>query len=121
MSPSISMFSETKYISGYNLTVNPQFPVVNVGNKANPSYLPADVCIVLPGQPADAKLTPDQTANMISFAVRNPKANATSIVGRGLASLGFDPQNATLVKSLPEITNSGGLLTCIGQLRDRCF
>ncbi|MCJ1386039.1 hypothetical protein MMC17_009164 [Xylographa soralifera] len=80
----------------YNLKVNPQLPVVNVGNKANPSYLPADVCVVLPGQPADAKLTPDQTANMITFAVRNPKANATSIVGRGLASLGLDPQNTTL-------------------------
>ncbi|MCJ1392530.1 hypothetical protein MMC18_005398 [Xylographa bjoerkii] len=84
------------FLKQYNLKVNPQLPVVNVGNKANPSYLPADVCMVLPGQPADAKLTPDQTANMITFAVRNPKANATSIVGRGLASLGFDPQNATL-------------------------
>ncbi|MCJ1435762.1 hypothetical protein MMC27_005137 [Xylographa pallens] len=89
---SVAEFFRTQY----HLTVNPQLPVVNVGNKANPSYLPADVCVVLPGQPADAKLTPDQTANMITFAVRTPKANATSIVGRGLAALGFDPQNATL-------------------------
>ncbi|MCJ1286740.1 hypothetical protein MMC26_006086 [Xylographa opegraphella] len=82
----------------YNLKVNPQLPVINVGNKANPSYLPADVCIVLPGQPANVKLNSDQTTNMISFAVRNPKANATSIVGRGLVSLGLDPQNPTLAK-----------------------
>ncbi|MCJ1403171.1 hypothetical protein MMC11_006394 [Xylographa trunciseda] len=91
---SVAEFFRTQY----GLKVNPQLPVVNVGNKANPSYLPADVCMVLPGQPADAKLTPDQTASMIRFAVRNPKPNAVSIAGRGLASLGLDPQNATLAK-----------------------
>ena len=102
----LDTFAEAELISGYNVKVNPQLPVINIGNRANPSYLPADVCVVLPGQPADAKLTPDQTSKMITFAVRPPKANATSIVGRGLASLGLDPQNPTLVKTIPESIKS---------------
>jgi hypothetical protein len=38
----------------------------------NPSYLPPDVCVVLPGQPGGVKLTPGQTQRMIRFAVRRP-------------------------------------------------
>ena len=93
----VAVFVGADDVLEYNIKVRPGLPVVNVGNRANPSYLPPDVCLVQPGQPADAKLTPDQTARMIEFAVRHPKANATSIVGRGLESLGLNPQNATLV------------------------
>ncbi|KAL4798294.1 ribonuclease H-like domain-containing protein [Aspergillus venezuelensis] len=82
----------------YNLNVNPELPVVNVGNSAQPSYLPVDVCMVEPGQPTKSKLTPDQTRDMLSFAVRNPGANARSIVEQGQKTLGIGASaNPTLV------------------------
>lgn len=45
------------------------------------------------------KLSPQQTQNMIGFAVRGPGANADSIVRNGTQLLGFGPNNlgATLV------------------------
>lgn len=73
--------------------MNPEFPVVNVGSDANPSYLPAEVCVVQPGQAAKAKLSPIQTANMIKFAVRSPNANAVSIVNDGAKIIGATPDN----------------------------
>ena len=75
-------------------------PVINVGTRQNPSYLPADVCIVLPGQPSDTKLSPAQTQQMIRFAVRKPAQNAQSIVTRGAQVLGIEPStNKTLVSN----------------------
>jgi hypothetical protein len=68
-------------------------PVINVGSRENPSYVPADVCRVIPGQPANMKLSPQQTQHMISFAVRGPGANADSIVRNGTQLLGFGPNN----------------------------
>jgi hypothetical protein len=80
------------------MNTDPNVPVVNVGSRQNPSYLPAEACVVEAGQPVNAKLTSSQTANMISFAVRSPGANADSIVGNGAQVLGMKPDlNATLV------------------------
>jgi eukaryotic translation initiation factor 2C len=73
--------------------------VINVGTRDSPSYLPAQVCEVMPGQPANAKLSPAQTQQMIRFAVRKPTYNAQSIVMSGGQLLGFDPTNATLVRT----------------------
>ena len=64
----------------YNKAIPPGMPVVNVGNRENPTYLPAQVCVVIPGQPCNAKLDPSQTQQMIRFAVRKPYENAQSIV-----------------------------------------
>jgi hypothetical protein len=81
---------------------NPNLPVVNVGNRANPSYLPAQVCYVLPGQPANHKLSPMQTQNMIQFAVRRPAENATSIVTQGHKTVGLSADtNPLLVIPIP--------------------
>jgi eukaryotic translation initiation factor 2C len=68
---------------------NTNLPVVNVGTRENPSYLPAQVCYVLPGQPAKNKLSPAQTAKMIQFAVRRPAENAASIVTQGHKIVGL--------------------------------
>lgn len=79
--------------------MNPALPVVNVGNRQNPSYLPAEACVVLPGQPIGRKLGPDETRAMIEFACRRPKANADSIVGDGKVVLGLNAsQNKYLVR-----------------------
>ncbi|KAI5854508.1 eukaryotic translation initiation factor 2C 2 [Durotheca rogersii] len=66
-------------------------PVINVGNRDNPSYMPAQVCHVLPGQPAKTKLGPAETQNMIRFAVRRPVENARSIVMKGRHTSGLSP------------------------------
>lgn len=84
---------------GYGLDVHNDFPVVNVGNGENPVYLPADVCMVLPGQAARTNLTGTQTAQMLRFAVRKPHDNAQSITTNGLRTVEVDPLNETLVSS----------------------
>jgi hypothetical protein len=60
-------------------------------------YLPAEVCRVLPGQKADAKLDPGQTQQMIRFAIRKPADNANSIVHEGLSLVGLSNTNVLLV------------------------
>jgi eukaryotic translation initiation factor 2C len=79
----------------------PELPLVNCGNRDNPMYLPAEVCVVLPGQPSKSKLDGTQTQQMIRHAVRKPWENAASIVGEGLATVGLDENsNALLVHIL---------------------
>ncbi|KAF7594956.1 hypothetical protein BBP40_007764 [Aspergillus hancockii] len=80
----------------YKMTLDPNMPVVNVGTRESPSYLPVDVCMVEPGQPGQAKLSPMQTRNMLNFAVRTPPQNATSVVTTGSRVLGLGPQITTL-------------------------
>lgn len=63
--------------------------MVNVGTRAKPIYLPAEMCEVLPGQVSRAKLDPDQTALMINFAKRDPGANAVFIVEEGREALEY--------------------------------
>ena len=88
-----------KYISVYdffesthNTTMSPRYPVLNVGNKENPSYLPVEVCVIMPGQSSQSKLDPGQTANMISVAVRPPHVNARSIAVDSSNTVGLSPQ-----------------------------
>lgn len=64
-------------------------PVVNVGKDDRPVYVPAELCEVLPDQPCNIRLTPTQTANMIRFAVREPKDNAESITQTGINYTGL--------------------------------
>lgn len=73
----------------YNIVTEPKLPVVNVGNKEFPSYLPVEVCVVLQGQNANVVLPPEQTAKMITFAVRKPAQNANSIVNDGVRDVGL--------------------------------
>lgn len=90
-------------LPAYSIIVeDPSLPVINVGSRQNPSYLPPDVCQVEPGQASNTKLTPSQTQQMIRFAVRKPAENAQSIVVNGARLLGIDPAtNTTLVSLTP--------------------
>lgn len=77
--------------------------MVNVGTRDKPVYVPTEVCEIEPGQPAKSKLSGDQTAQMLRFAVmgRKPGQNAESIVTKGVGVLGLgEPLNTTLVRSL---------------------
>lgn len=75
---------------GYGHTVNLEFPVVNVGTKLKPVYMPAEFVEVLDGQPVRRKTTPDETRGMINFSCRSPFANAKSISTYGREVLGLD-------------------------------
>ncbi|KAI0117862.1 ribonuclease H-like domain-containing protein [Nemania sp. FL0031] len=76
--------------SAYNITIKtPGCPVVNVGTKQRPTYLPAEVCYVLPGQPMRRQLSSSQTSKMIERAVRFPGENAQSIKDEGLRTNGL--------------------------------
>lgn len=73
-------------------------PVVNLGNRENPRYFPAEVCDVMPGQSSRSKLDPNQTLNMIKFAVRKPWENANSIAQDGLGTIGLSEQAEVKVR-----------------------
>ncbi|RKF71355.1 Protein argonaute 5 [Golovinomyces cichoracearum] len=85
-------YFKTKYPQ---VNLNPANPVVNVGSSLRPNYLPAEVCLMLPGQPVKRKLNSQQTQEMIKFACRTPSQNATSVVQDGKQVLSLN-QNPTL-------------------------
>ena len=94
---------------------DPKLPVVNVGQRTTPSYLPVDVCMVVLGQASNAKLSPTQTQQMITFAVRKPVENASSITTNGVEVLGIGGQlNATLRRF--NLSVSPGLINVPGRV-----
>lgn len=92
-----------------------RLPVVNVGSKANPVYLPAQVCEVMLGQKARVKLEAEQTSRMISYAIRRPAPaqNALSIAQEGLSMVGMSPSNRLLVSL--QLLNAN-MCSCANQL-----
>ena len=86
-------------MTGYpEFSLNPSFPVVNIGSSAFPSYLPLEAAIILPGNQVKGKLDAKQTLEMVNFACRKPNANAAAIAGAGREILGLkDPQRKEMV------------------------
>ena len=80
------MISVEEYFkSHHNIHLKaPVGPVVNVGSKNEPVYLPPEICYVHGGQPARTILSPAQTAEMIRFAARPPNFIAQSVEGPSL-------------------------------------
>jgi len=92
-------------------------PVVNVGNRENPSYLPPEVCVVLPGQTYRSKLGPQETADMIKFAVRKPHLNANSIAQDSPQVIGVLPStNVTMVSHILNVFKSDTSILTLMQL-----
>ncbi|KAJ2906219.1 putative RNA interference and silencing protein [Zalerion maritima] len=83
----------------YGLKTDPNRPVLNVGTRARPSYLPTEVCHVLPGQASNTKLSPHQTQEMIKFAVRRPHQNAESIFNGGFKTVGLSADTNSLLST----------------------
>ncbi|KAI4272374.1 MAG: hypothetical protein LQ337_005346 [Flavoplaca oasis] len=77
--------------SRYRKSTDPNMPVVNVGTRTKPSYLPVEVCSIVPGQMSQARLNPAQADKMIKFAVRRPFINAQFIDQRGPDAVGLSP------------------------------
>lgn len=104
------------FVKTYNIRISdPRLPVVNVGNRENPTYLPVQVCHVLPGQPSNSKLDPSQTQQMIRFAVKRPAENATFIVSRGLQTAGLSSGVNSLLNQFG-VNVSPGLITVPGRV-----
>ncbi|KAL6879269.1 Piwi domain-containing protein [Trichoderma novae-zelandiae] len=104
------------FLKSYNVRINDtRLPIVNVGNRENPTYLPLQVCYVLPGQPSKSKLDSAQTQQMIRFAVRRPMENATSVVDKGLQTAGLSPASNPLLPQFG-IDISQNLVTVKGRV-----
>ncbi|KAG8528629.1 uncharacterized protein KY384_006316 [Bacidia gigantensis] len=69
-----------------------QMPVINVGNKSHPVYLPCQACFIIPGQSFPeplVNLTTEQQPHFTRASVRPPDENARSIVASGALSVGL--------------------------------
>lgn len=64
-------------------------PVVNVGTRERPVYLPMEVCDIIPGQGFGGEPSMIQRQNMIRFSCRRPPQNYDSIVTDGLDIMGI--------------------------------
>ncbi|KAJ4287638.1 hypothetical protein N0V90_012341 [Kalmusia sp. IMI 367209] len=105
--PASSAAGAGKYISVFDffrtthnrVLQRPELPVINCGNRENPMYLPAEVCIVIQGQPTKSTLNVTQTQQMIQYAVRKPWENAGSILQEGIRTVGLDEKTNGLLLS----------------------
>ncbi len=80
--PAVATSVKDYFYNIHGITLRrPDLPVLNVGTRADPQYLPSELCIVLPGQPFKRLLNGDQTSEMLKFAARAPNQNAMSIAG----------------------------------------
>lgn len=110
--PSGSFTTVAEYfLKKYQINTDPTLPVVNVGTGGKPSYLPAEACVIAPGQVSQAKSSPEQTDRMMRFAIRPPYANATSIGQYSPGILGLLPgQQPHLTVDTRMITVPGRVL-----------
>ncbi len=81
---------EQYYAKKYNIKLqHPEVALIDVGTAEKATYLPVELCRVLPGQMYKRKLTDDETAEMIRYAARPPQENAVQIMERGLGVVGI--------------------------------
>ncbi|KAE8147341.1 ribonuclease H-like domain-containing protein [Aspergillus avenaceus] len=107
------------FLEAYNIRdEQPDLPVINIGSRARPSYVLAQVFAILPGQIHNGKLSPRQTQDMIKFAVRPPLQNISSIVTRGRDTVGLDPQRNSVLQ-LYGISATNELITVNGRILDQ--
>ncbi|KAI9888112.1 MAG: hypothetical protein M1823_000047 [Watsoniomyces obsoletus] len=83
---------ENYYKRKYNITLSKwMMPIVNCGRQDRATWMPPELCMVIPGQVARKKLSPNQTAEMIKVACRRPAANAKLAIGEGAQLMGLGP------------------------------
>ncbi|CAG8371729.1 unnamed protein product [Penicillium salamii] len=71
-------------------------PIVNVGSRKSASYLPAELCEILPGQIFGGTQTGSMSSNMIRFSCRRPPQNYDSIMKEGMGIMGIDDDTKTV-------------------------
>ena len=79
------------YIAEYNKQLqHPDLALIIVKVvKDSTTYLPVELCHVMPGQLYKKKLNEEQTAQMIGHAAKPPKENAVQIMEKGLDVVGI--------------------------------
>lgn len=75
----------------HNHSAKLDVPIVNLGNKENTAWTPAELCYVLPGQAYRKKLSPEQTSDMTKCGAVMPANNARRIVGMIPKVFGITP------------------------------
>ncbi|TFK67324.1 argonaute-like protein [Pluteus cervinus] len=82
---------ESYFRKKYNITLlhASDLPVVNVGTKKDPRWVPPELCEILPGSLFLGKLDARATQQMIKVACRPPRTNGESIVQQGFPTLGL--------------------------------
>ncbi|KAL8838989.1 MAG: hypothetical protein Q9170_001919 [Blastenia crenularia] len=87
------------YFKGkYNIDLqDPDEPVINVGSREIPSFVPPELLWVEPGQQYGRKLDGVQTDLMLKFAVRKPAENARRIVDQGAKMMALSTTNQNLL------------------------
>ena len=97
----ISSMSKLIEYSDLNQRINrPELPVVNIGSRTTPVYVPPEMCNVNPGQMYYKKLSALQTSKIRSVAVQKPEQNAEEVINRGLPVMGLLPSDPRLVSVL---------------------
>jgi eukaryotic translation initiation factor 2C len=71
-------------------------PIIDVGPPGKPSYIPAELCDIEPGEPHLGKLGPKETSDMLKVASRRPAENSAIIMENGLPRLGYNPSTPVL-------------------------
>lgn len=89
---------EQYFLKKYNkkLAHPADLPVVNIGNRDKPNWMPAELCDIENGNVYRDKLNANETAEMIRYACSPPRINAEKIVDQGFPSTGLNPPQSPL-------------------------
>ena len=79
----------------------PGLPVVDLGLKDEPCWVPPELCTVLPDQMYGPKLPGDHKREMMNFARGNLSPSDSNKIRAALENLGFSRKQGTLVSDLP--------------------
>ncbi|KAF9024374.1 Piwi-domain-containing protein [Hymenopellis radicata] len=82
---SVETYFKKKY--NVNLSHADDLPVINCGSLKRPTWLPAEICEIEPGNPYRGRLTDREVANMMNVACNPPGLNAQFITNDGFGKL----------------------------------
>ena len=77
-----------------------EYPLLNAGTLQNPTFVPAELCSIVTGQPVNLKLEAGETRDMLGLACLLPKVNAQSITQEGRALFKYDESSGKSLVSL---------------------
>ncbi|UKZ76653.1 hypothetical protein TrVFT333_004361 [Trichoderma virens FT-333] len=81
------------YLESYGITLA-DYPLLDMGSDQKPTYIPAELVEIQPGQAIRATLTMEETTAMLEFACRSPYSNALSISAASRQALDLDDDDS---------------------------
>ncbi|KAF9883858.1 hypothetical protein FE257_002701 [Aspergillus nanangensis] len=123
----VSVYEYFRAVYGIEIQ-DSSLPVLNVGSPSNPSYMPPQVCWLLPNQLSRAPLTAVQTQRLSNICTRNNHDGATNlgrelsrILGSGDSTRESNLENFGLAVARDMITVPGRVLKSPAVIyRDKC-